>query len=594
MATKSPSVKKDVALKQVSLEYVKEQIIENLFLKFNGSRPGLQARLEAAYKTKYGVEMIDAKDIRAVFTEGLPGHGKTTIHKEACREFAKLTGMKFVSEPSQADIQMGKVDENTFVFSIITIAGSTSKHEVGGLMAKMKIGDTEYMGHLPDWKLAASMMGGYGYVFFDDFTTAAHQVQNACFDLLLGGSAGDMNLKQITASKFSLEKGQVTMTFDKDVDDALSALGGGQMREGASPVHIGLAANRGNSDGNKIFPRTTALTNRVQMFDVFDTPKAFIARSMAKHVNDSIGDAHYSTFINQYPELFSIIPKPISGSLPAFPSPRSHDAAMDKIRVIIHRHGGMAAIAADHKRHDDVMREIESTAASILGEAVQPSNPGSGDKDNYFPAAALSSFYAEIFMGAIPLAEDAIRLGKLNEALIAEKYNNGAEGDGQNFGFQFASALATTAASVFAEHVKSAGKKPIDQLADHTGPLSMKARGVLKNFSAALSYVSKSFVSFSLDKFNARLSALCPDIYEGEGTYKILPQETMRTMMYGLVKDNPKNTEELQETFVNSLSQSSTAINAEHKLGRDKTIDDALKARKQAAKDAAMSALQKK
>lgn len=590
MSNKPDAANRETAVKQVSLDFVKEQIIENLFLKFNGARPDLQERLEKAYLAKYGCTIPDADDVRAVFTEGPPGHGKTTIHQAACREFAELVGMKFVTEPSQADLVSGKVDENTFVFSVITIAGATSKHEVGGLMAKMRVGEHEFMGHLPDWKLAATMMGGYGYIFFDDFTTAAHQVQNACFDLLLGGSAGDMNLKQMSSSRFKLENGQVTGEHDPKLEQALENLGGGEMRKGASPVHIGLAANRGMSDGNKIFPRTTALTNRVQMFDVFDTPDAFINRAVGKYKNDSMGDAHYSVFIKQFPELFTVVPKPTNGSLPAFPSPRSHDAAMSKIRVIIHKHGGASAIAADSKRQEAVVQEIERTAASILGDGVQPNSAKAGDKQVYYPAQAVAGFYSELFLGAIPKAEEIIHHGRVDEEFIKAKYNNGANMDGQNFGYQFASALAQLAATQVSDAVKRGGKKAVDQLSDPESPMSKEVRNTLKNLSAGVSMLQKSFVSFALDRFNVRLSNLCPEIYEGT-TYKILPQSTMRTVMYGLVKDNEKyRSPELFQTMVDAITQSYQIMGSMRGF-RDEEIKKAVSDRKEAARSAIKAAV---
>lgn len=587
MATAKPQEnQKDSAGKQVSLNFAKEQIIENLFLKFNGSRPGLQTRLEAAYKEKYGISIPDADDVRAVFTEGPPGHGKTTIHREACKEFSRLVGLKFIEEPSQADLISGKVDEDSFVFSVITIAGATSKHEIGGLMAKMKVGEQEFMGHLPDWKLAATMMGAYGYIFFDDFTTAAHQVQNACFDLLLGGSAGDMNLKQLTSSKLKIEDGQVVATHDKALEAKIEEMGGGEMRRGASPVHIGLAANRGMSDGNKIFPRTTALTNRVQLMDVFDTPEEFNKRAMGKYTKDSLGDAHYSVFIKQYPEQFTIVPKAVNGNMPAFPSPRSHDAAMSKVRVIIAKNGGASAIAADTKLQDRVVREIEMATATLLGEVVRPSDTKGGIQV-FYPSQALAGFYSELFLGAIPKAEEIILKGEVDEGFIKNKYNNGNDMDGKNFGFQFASALAQLAASEFSGIVKTAGsgKKAIEALSDCESPLSLKVRGVLKNLSMGVSFLEKSFVSYALDRFNTRLAALSPEIFEGSA-YKILPAATMKTMMFGLAKDNTKyNTADLRETFVGSISQSYSA-NAGVSDFRDSDIKNAIKTRKDLAKSA--------
>ena len=132
-------------------------------------------------------------------------------------------------------------------------------------------------------------------------------------------------------------------------------------------------------------------------------------------------------------------------------------------------------------------------------------------------------------------------------------------------------------------------KFAVEQLTDPESPLSKDIRETLKHLSYGLSFLQKPFVSFSLDRFNARLCALCPDIYEGT-TYKILPAQTMRTVMFGLVKDNTKyNTEELRQTFVDAITQTSSAIIAEHKGGRDETIQKAVADRKAAARKALAS-----
>lgn len=562
------------------MSWAKEEILQNLFRRFDGSRPELQDRLDQAYKEKYGVPMrkVKQRDVRAAYLEGPPGHGKTTTHREACREFAKLMGMKFIVDPSMRDMTRGAIDENTFVFSTVNLGGATSKHEIGGLMAKLKIGEQEFMGHLPDWRLAATMMGGYGYVLFDDYVTSSHQVQNACLDLLLGGSAGDMqfNAKEMAASKMKIQDGQAVMELDEAKLAKIEELGGGDMIRGSSPVHVGLAGNRGARDGNKTFPIVTATATRIQRMDVFDTAEAFIERSTNKHP-DAVGDAHYSMFIRQNPELFTVIAKPQQGILPQMPTPRTHDALLDSISDLIHQKGGMAAIAKDTAGQADVVDNIQRLAGTHIGVEIQlDTKDDKGNAQYVFPSRAVGAFYTELFLGAVPLAEEIIREGKVNEELLTEKYNNGAEGDGMNFGYNFASALAQVAATAFHEKIAGSGIKKkealISALSDAESPLSKDVRTTLSHLSMGISFLQKSFVTFALDKFNQRLAGMSPEIFEGS-TYKIMPPSTMRTMMFGLIKDNTKyNTQELKETIVDAITMSGSAINAEHKQGRDKTI----------------------
>lgn len=590
-----PKVVRDTPLEQVSMDWARAQILKNLFRRFDGSRPDLQPRLEAAYREKYGVDMrkVRSRDVRAIYLESPPGHGKTTIHREALRDFSKLMKMKFVDNPSMQMMMRGQIDENSCVFSAINLGGATSKHEIGGLMAKLRVNDQEFMGHLPDWRMAATMMGGYGYILFDDYVTSSHQVQNACLDMLLGGSAGDMqfNVKDMAASKMKIEGGQVTIEFDADKEKAINELGGGRMVSGASPVHVGLAGNRGVRDGNKTFPIVTATATRLQRMDVFDTPEAFISRALSKH-DDELGDAHYSVFIKQNPEVFSIVAKPQNGILPQMPCPRSHDALMDAICDLIHDHGGMASIANDVKKRDFVVQEIERMAGTHIGRELTLEEKGpDGEVQWVFPATLLSGFYSEMFLGAVPLAEEVIKEGKIDEEKIKGLYNNGNDSDGQNFGYRFASALAQVAASTIADKIrkgagKKDGKKLIEMLSDAESPLSLEVRGTLKNLSMGVTFLQKVFVSFALDRFNQRLATMVPEIYEGT-TYKILPSTTMRTVIFGLVKDNTRYmTDDLRDTFVDAISMTSSAINAEMDGGRDATINNALKKYKDSARAA--------
>lgn len=584
----------DTLIEQVSLDFVKQQIIENMFLKFNGSRPHLQERLENAFKERYGYPIPDVKNVRAVYTEGLPGHGKTTIHREAAREFAKLMEMTFINEPNQADMVNGKINQNAFVFTVMTVAGATSKHEIGGLMAKMKINNTEFMGHLPDWKLAAGMMGGLGYAFFDDFTTASYQVQNASFDLLLGGSSGDLNLKQWNAaSNVRIEDGKLTGDYDPEKAAATEKMNEGKSREEASPMQIGLAGNRGISDGNKIFPRTSALTNRVQIFDVFDTAVNHSKRDNERY-KDELGDAGYGTYLTSNSDMFSINPKSEHGNIPAFPSPRSHDALLDKVRVIIMKNGGLSNISSNSALQLDVITEIERVAASLIGRQISPTNPIDG-KSIVYPAQSVSGFYTEMFIGAFPKAEELIKRGVLDQEFIKNKYNNGNDGPGQTFGYQFANSIAQLAAYEISEILgkeKLSKDKMIDRIKDENNPLSLKVREVLSRMSQGMCMLQKSYVSFCIDKFNNRLGTLYPDLYGGK-TYKVPDPLSMRTMMFGLIKDNKVNFDpQLGQTFADALTQSYNLMGSFSNF-QDSNIKKHLKETKDAMLDAAKSAAAK-
>ncbi|MGJ7523935.1 hypothetical protein ACSFA0_25945 [Variovorax sp. LT1P1] len=584
-----PVESKDTPLQQLTMKMAKEMILLNLFRRFQGTRPEWEDQLQAAYEKKYGRPMrasTTGRDVRAFYLEGEPGHGKTTTHREACKEFAGLVGLQFMEDPSLTQMERGMIGKNTFVFTTLTVAGATSKHEVGGLMAKMRIGDQDFMGHLPDWRMAASMLGAFGYVLFDDFVTSSHQVQNACLDLLLGGSAGDFqfNMKEVAESDVSFASGQVTFTHNPEKAKSIDRLSPGDSFRGASPVHIGLAGNRGSRDGNKVFPITTATATRIQRADVRDTVEDFVARS-AKRYPDEVGDAMYATFVKGNPELFSAITKPINGVLPAMPCPRTHDAMMDAAGVLVHNAGGFDALARDDALQRRFVDDIELQAGTHIGREIEIID-SNGKPKKVFPAAAVGGFYQQILLGAMPKASDIIKKGEVDEDFVRNKYNQGMDANGMDFGFQFASALAAIAATEVGEKIKAAGKSGPKELEKLDSALSMDVRRTMMHFSYGLSFLQATFVAASIDKFLARVNVITPEVFEGSANYRTPKESFLTCMVYGLVPDNKRfNVRELRTTFADSLSQATNG----YLNGLDATIQNGVKKRKDAL-NAAISA----
>ena len=580
--------------KQVSMDFVRERIIENLFLQFNGTRPKLQARLEEEYRKRYNAKIPVIDNIRAVYLEGKPGHGKTTIHREACREFATIMGMQFFDEPGKEDLASGAIKDDSFVFSVLTVAGATAKHEVGGLVAKTKVGNNEYMTHLPDWRLAATMQGGFGYVFFDDFTTAAYQAQSAALDLLLGGSVGEINLKSLNASKVKFDQtGQLVAEYDPEQAAQVSSLEGGKRRT-ASYLMVGLAGNRGTSDGNKTFPRTTATTNRVHMMEPIDDYKSFSNRA-TNRCNDENGDCQYGTMLMRFPELFDAMPKPVDGNIPPYCSPRSHDSALDMVRVIINRFGGMDSLAKDPNAQMKAVQEIEDNLAGLIGDQYEPMEKIEG-MPTITPAQTVASFYQDLFMGAYPEAQRLIVEGEFRQADIEAAYQGGQNGTGKTYGYQFAQAIAELSGNKVAEIIQSKKHKSRDSMlkdfSDENSPMSMEIRKVMANYSKGLNCLTPDFVNWSLDRFNRRLANRAENLFEA-GAYKVPPKETMRTMMFGMIKDNDKNMKEsLIDTFVDAISQN-FGINGAMSNFQTKQISDHLATVRENTKKAAADAKNK-
>lgn len=548
-APETRMAEKETPLETMSIEAAQAGILESMFYKFVGSRPERDEQLKAAFRKRFKHEMLPHAPMDsdpAWYLEGPPGHGKTTAHMEAAREFAELMGMEFREEISQMDLVYGLIDENTVVGEIIELGGETSNKEVAGLMTKIRIGNKEFMGHLPDWRLAAVMQAGYGYVLFDDFVNATHQVQGSMLGLLQNGSAGELNF-----SLAELAQGKWTADFTEDgklegkVDmrtlrkEQLS-----KIRKRSSSVHFGLCGNRGARDGNKTFPITSAVATRVKRADVTDTVDAWIKRAF-KNKNDEIADAGYTTFLKMNAaDCFSQLAKPETGILPQMPTPRSNDNNMTDIRRIVHKHGGIGAISAmDDKGKADVLYEIQKASGRNIGKEA---------------GMKVAMFYTQLFLGAAPIAEDIIKKGEVDVELIRQKYNGGNTPDGNNFGWSLASSLASNAAYEISKLIgTNPDAKRKKELADVNSPLALEVRKVLKHFSYGINqFTDKMLATFTADQMLRRLQATNPELFMENGAYRVPSLETCQLLAFGIFRDNQQyRVPENQNALLDSLSQ---------------------------------------
>lgn len=540
MATATPNKSNDTSMNsetplgQISGEFAQEMILESVFYRFLGARPEKDAQLRAAYKSRFGCEMRDLLDhefINAIYLEGIPGQGKTTIHREAVKEFAALMGMTFHENVTQRMLSTGKIGLNDVVFSIIELAGETSNKEVFGLMTKVKIGnkadgtDHEFMGHLPDWRLAATMFAGYGYVLFDDFATATHQVQNSTLGLLLNGTAGDLqfNVNEIGLAKMTLENGVMNISLPEN--EAVA-------REKSSTVHFGLAGNRGARDGNKTFPITTATATRVKRFDVIDTPDQWMSRTLRMN-NDALADCQLTGFMEQNSgEHFANLAKTEKGMMAQMPVSRTWDMFLTDLRTIFSKNGGLAKICTLEDRDlSSVLYAIEKAAQGAIGKKT---------------AAAVGGYYNALFLGAAPVADAIIRRGEVDKDFIDKKYNAGSDMAGMNFGYSLASSLAAFAAEdIFKIIGKSPSKADLASLDNIDSPLSKKVRKVFEHFSYGVNQFSTlSLTTFSANQMMRRLASMVPSLFNKNGD-SYTPTVTAASLLAtGIFVDNQKYAKE--------------------------------------------------
>lgn len=516
-------------VKQISMAQAEEIILESMFYKYQGARPELDDRLRKAFKANYGFEMMDmlpSDEMRSIYLEGSPGHGKTATHECAARRFAKLMGMNFIKNPTLQMVSSGMIGMNDFVYTVIELAGETSNKEVAGLMTKMKVEmpdgvKLDFMGHVQDWRLAATSMAGFGYVNWDDFVTASHQVQNAMLGMLLNGKSSNTTVTMndlITSDKLMGEDGELVLKLNPE-----KAM---RVRENASSIAMGLCGNRGVRDGNQTYELTTASANRIVRFDVFDTLENFKERTLTNK-NDETSDAGLLGFLEANRDFFFKLAMRSEGLMGQSATSRSWDALMTQLRTITHRNGGLSSIASmSEEGQMKVLNDIMIRTGGTVGTEAE---------------VRLGAYYTQLFVGAAPIADKIISKGEVDVDKIEEKYANGKSAQGMNFGYSFASALSSFAAAAIPRCLKD-NKKSLTDLNDPHSDTSKSVREVLRNFSYGLNQLSQgSLRSFALDQLMRRLRTSVPSMFTSSGeNYRIPTQSAAVLLAYGLLIDNQK------------------------------------------------------
>lgn len=534
----------DVAtpVKQISMAQAKEMILENMFYKYQGARPELDERLRAAYKKRFGadmLEMLPTDEVRSIYLEGPPGHGKTATHEAAAREFAQLMSMRFLKNPSLQMVSSGEIGMNDFAYNVIELAGETSNKEVAGLMTKMKVkmvdgAISDFMGHVQDWRLASTSMAGYGYVNWDDFVTASHQVQNAMLGMLLNGKSSNISVTindLVSADIVPGENGETIF--------AMNPARAAAMRQNSSSVHMGLCGNRGERDGNKTYELTTASANRVERYDVFDTLEAFKGRTL-DNKTDAISDAGVLGFLQANQDHFFRLAMRENGMMGQSATSRSWDGTMTAARMILNKHGGLGAVAGmGEEGQMRVLNELMTKAGGLLGTETE---------------VKFGAYYTELFVGAAPIAEAIIKKGDVDVAKIEQKYQGGQNAGGQNFGYAFASSLSSFAATAISGLLQK--KTDVKDLDNPNSDRSKAVREMFRNFSYGLNQLNQGPLrSHALDQLTHRLRVSVPGLFTDNGMYRIPTPQAAVIMAYGMLIDNTKY---MNPAYVNDIKQTLT------------------------------------
>lgn len=282
-------------------------------------RLDINRRIEEVFKKHTGQDWIDdRKKVISSMLIGPPGHGKTSIIKEAARQAATELGMKFLENPTDDKI----IDLDTFVFTSMEFSGENSKMELSGIPAKGKVQGIDTMVHLNNWRLGSLTLAGASQLLLDDFTNATSNIQN------VGLSITDEKRYQ-----------------------------GTDLRN----VNISLTGNLGSIDGTNTSNASTALGSRVKTAFIRDNIKDFSARVQSQF-QDELGDLGILGFLSNHEQLFAQLPD--ARTKGGFPCPRSWENFIVDIRRLVQEVGG-------RQNAMQALGRIQSSAGQFLGQEVK-------------------------------------------------------------------------------------------------------------------------------------------------------------------------------------------------------------------------------
>lgn len=482
------------------------------------AKPGWQteynAKLKAAFKEYTGYE-FDTEFAKTVKTTpialmGPPGHGKTTAFKVAAKWFAKATGLNYVDRVDISDyINNGskesrkQLDRNTFLFISQEFSGEVSKAGIG--LPFKSVGSATIGGEEVHLEYMRSMMPGRfqlmrecsaSVLLLDDFVNASPSIQNIALSIA-------------NENRF------------QDLDYA--------------NVYIGVTGNLGAIDGTHTSKMSSALVSRLESHVVSDQAGDFANRLIARTA-DKIGDLGISSYLRRNTQEFWTMP-----DKGAFPCPRTWDAAIDAMRILVQSKGG----------------SLEAALQDI--NEMLPSHIGANG------AAFLYTYLDQLVIGADPLARKMIVEGSWSEEdkrKLAKGYGAGHAAEALEYSFQLGSALADYAAQQIVLSPLHKGLEPIYQKIIAATPLTKAETEELETtrakivdetmarFVIGMSHVTQQqALAFAIqqlsDKLSYQLPAWSKEQHAGDNSQRVLTYEVKSAIVKAIsavVKSGQKGT----------------------------------------------------
>lgn len=395
----------------------------------------------------------------------------------------KTTAFKEAARKVSAALEMNFVlnpdDEFTptksdFMFVSMECSGENSAMAFGGIPSKMvdEASGIEYMSKLVNKRLAMAKVAGGALMLLDDFPNATPTVQNVGLSLTDEKRFQGLNLEH---------------------------------------VYVGLTGNLGSLDGTHTSKLSTALRGRCQVYYTQDKLTNYVSRVQQKY-RDELGDAGVVGFLLRNPTSFFQFPSTKQSG--GYPSSRTWDHFVVAARRAIADKGGRGRgeVAA--------LRDIKNFAVSNLGPDV---------------GLQMEAYYHSLMIGADPIAREMIQNGKFDEKAFKERFKDGYSSDAQNFGYQYAIALADYTVQMIVQDPKNNFKTAIER------------------FGTGIIPVNQDQFSFAIDHFKAKLANQVDEFSNKILNRRVLTTDTKR-LMAKIIAESKDFTLDRHQVLVDALS----------------------------------------
>lgn len=286
---------------------------------------------------------------------GIPGHGKTTVVREAHKLVANLMGFTPLDNPGSKD----KIDENSYILMSVEFAGQNSAFSYKGMPIMRKDDEDEeaHMEYLRERLFSKMDVAAGGIMLMDDIGNANGALMNAALPML----------EERRYNRTDMTK-----------------------------MHVTATGNLGALDGTKISGYSSALLGRARVVLTRDSAEDLALRIREKYGKDAIGDCFISNFIRSKGQDF-IEQIPTAGGLATVPGPRTLEKAVVATRAELMKVGG--------PRHG-----VSALNPQSFGQNV-------GSQIGRAAADDLAAFLMSAYKHAEPAAEMVIQKGERHDVL---------------------------------------------------------------------------------------------------------------------------------------------------------------------------------